>query len=252
MGVANNASPQRDPQKVSANLSEAQHATSPVRFYEFDRFRIDVKRRMLMRDGEPIAIKAKAFDTLLLLVQHRGRLLEKEQLMNRLWPDTVVEEANLTQNIFEVRKVLGETAGDQRFIVTAARRGYRFVGEVCEVAENVAERRNDVAVDDASAKPAAVVVPRVWRHRRLMLAGAAVALGLFAATAVPYVAHRRTTRSADQSWPPAPTLTRLTYGAGLQTDVSWSPDGRRIAYAWDKTAISISGFKASTAASPFD
>jgi len=75
-------------------LSGAERASNPVRFYEFDRFRIDTKRRLLMREGGPIAIKAKALDTLVLLVQNAGRLLEKAELMNRLWPDTAVEEAN--------------------------------------------------------------------------------------------------------------------------------------------------------------
>ena len=228
--MANNASPQRDDQKVSATLSEAQHAANPVRFYEFDRFRIDVKRRLVLHDGEPTAIKAKAFDTLLLLVRHRDRLLEKEELMNRLWPDTAVEEANLTQNIFEVRKALGETAGDQRFIVTVARRGYRFVGDVHEIAENETARQNDVAVEDST--PAAVA-PRLLPHRPWLLATAA-ALGVSAGAAVLYVADRQTTHSAQQSRPLHGTLTRLTYGAGLQTDVSWSPDGGRIAYASDR------------------
>ena len=59
-----------------------------------------------MKVGTPVTIKPKALDTLILLVEHRGRLLEKEELMNRLWPDTAVEEANLTQNIFEVRRAL--------------------------------------------------------------------------------------------------------------------------------------------------
>ena len=109
--MMNDASPQRETQKPSVVLSGAERASNPVRFYEFDRFRIDTNRRLLMRDGLPIAIKAKALDTLVLLVQHAGRLLEKEELMNRLWPDTAVEEGNLTQNIFEVRKALGEVPG---------------------------------------------------------------------------------------------------------------------------------------------
>ena len=144
--MTNHASPQREAQKPSAFLSGAERASNPVRFYEFDRFRIDTKRRLLMRDGGPIAIKAKALDTLVLLVQHAGRLLEKEELMNRLWPDTAVEEANLTQNIFEVRKALGEVPGEQRFIATVARRGYRFVAEVRAIGDEPSAR------DDAGSR----------------------------------------------------------------------------------------------------
>ena len=152
--MTNHASPQREAQKPSAFLSGAERASNPVRFYEFDRFRIDTKRRLLMRDGGPIAIKAKALDTLVLLVQHAGRLLEKEELMNRLWPDTAVEEANLTQNIFEVRKALGEVPGEQRFIATVARRGYRFVAEVRAIGDE-ASARDDLAAGDRQSKAAA-------------------------------------------------------------------------------------------------
>jgi TolB-like protein/DNA-binding winged helix-turn-helix (wHTH) protein/Tfp pilus assembly protein PilF len=105
----------------------------PVCFYEFDQFRIDVRRRLLLRGDEPVAIKPKALDTLLVLVEHRDRVVEKEELMTRLWPDTAVEEANLTQNVFVIRKALGEVPGEQKFIATAARRGYRFVADVREV-----------------------------------------------------------------------------------------------------------------------
>ena len=89
--MTNHARPQREAQKPSAFLAGLR-ASNPVRAYEFDRFRIDTKRTLLTRDGEPVAIKAKALDTLVILVQHAGRLLEKEELMNGLWPDTAVEE----------------------------------------------------------------------------------------------------------------------------------------------------------------
>jgi TolB-like protein/DNA-binding winged helix-turn-helix (wHTH) protein/Flp pilus assembly protein TadD len=140
--VANEARPQRGAQKPSAFLNGPDCASNPVRYYEFERFRLDAKRRLLTRDGEPVAIKPKAFDTLLLLVRHRDRLLEKEELMTRLWPDTIVEEANLTQNVFVVRKALGEAPGEQRFIATVARQGYRFVGDV-------QERRDEPAPGEA-------------------------------------------------------------------------------------------------------
>ena len=163
--MTNYASPQREAQKPSAFLSDAEGASDRVRFYEFDRFRIDTKRRLLTRDGEPIALKAKALDTLVLLVQHAGRLLEKEELMNRLWPDTAVEEANLTQNIFEVRKALGEVPGEQRFIATVARRGYRFVAEVRAIGDE-ASARDDVAAGDAAFQAAARRAPSASRAGR--------------------------------------------------------------------------------------
>ena len=94
-----------------------------VRFYEFEPFRIDVQRRQLLRQSEPVLLPPKALETLLALVERRGRVVDKEELMGLLWPDTVVEEANLTQSVFMARKALGETSGEQRFIATAPRRG---------------------------------------------------------------------------------------------------------------------------------
>ncbi len=186
-----------------------------------------------MRDGEPIALKAKALDTLVLLVQHAGRLLEKEELMNRLWPDTAVEEANLTQNIFEVRKALGEVPGEQRFIATIARRGYRFVADVRAIADEDSAR-DDVAGRNRHSRIAFVGRERFAR-RNVSVAAVAEAIVLSLLGTGLYVASRRPAPIiAGTSSSPQRNLTRLTYGAGLQTDVSWSPDGRRVAYAWDR------------------
>ncbi len=231
--MTNDASPQRDTQKPSAFLSGAERASNLVRFYEFDRFRIDTKRHLLMRDGGPIAIKAKALDTLVLLVQHAGRLLEKEELMNRLWPDTAVEEANLTQNVFEVRKALGEVPGEQRFIATVARRGYRFVAEVRAIADE-ASPRDDLADGDPHST-AALGGPAPFARRTVIYAGVAAAIVLSLLGTGLYIASRRSAPVIPGT-PSSPlrNLTRLTYGAGLQTDVSWSPDGRRVAYAWNR------------------
>jgi Tol biopolymer transport system component/DNA-binding winged helix-turn-helix (wHTH) protein len=231
--MTGDTSPQRKGQKLSAVLSGSTRTSRPVRFYEFDRFRIDTKRHLLMRDGEPIAVKPKALDTLILLVQHPGQLLEKEELMTRLWPDTAVEEANLTQNIFVVRKALGEASGEQRFIATVARQGYRFVGDVREVAEGELSRPED-AVDGEGRPVASSGRAGRLQRRYFIYAGLAIVLSLAGASL--YLAARRAPPNIDTSPSAAHNLTRLTYGPGLQTDVSWSPDGRRVAYAWDKEA----------------
>src|SRR6202140_5644813 len=97
------------------------------RLYEFGPFRLDPAERKLLRDTEIVALTPKAFDTLLLLVRNSGHLLEKDELINSLWPDTFVEEGSLSNNIFLLRKALGE---DPAFIETVPRRGYRFVGAV--------------------------------------------------------------------------------------------------------------------------
>jgi serine/threonine-protein kinase len=99
--------------------------------YEFGEFRLDaVKRVLLKHDGERIALTPKAFDTLLYFVQNSGRLLDKDELLQAVWADTVVEENNLNQHISTLRRALGEKRDEHRFIVTVPGRGYRFIAEV--------------------------------------------------------------------------------------------------------------------------
>ena len=98
-----------------------------LRLYEFGPFRLNPAERRLLRGNEIVALTPKAFDTLHLLVRNSGRLLEKDDLIRILWPDTFVEEGSLSNHIFLLRKALGE---DLAFIETVPRRGYRFVGAV--------------------------------------------------------------------------------------------------------------------------
>ena len=99
--------------------------------YEFDDFKVDAGRRLLLdRDGRPLALTPKAFDTLVYLIQNSDIVLGKETLMRAIWGDTVVEENNLNQCISALRRVLGERRGEHRYIVTVPGRGYRFVAPV--------------------------------------------------------------------------------------------------------------------------
>jgi DNA-binding winged helix-turn-helix (wHTH) protein len=99
--------------------------------YEFDDFRVDPGRRLLLgRDGRPLPVTPKAFDTLIYLVQHADVVLGKETLMRAIWADTAVEENNLNQCISSLRRVLGEKRSEHRYIVTIPGRGYRFVAPV--------------------------------------------------------------------------------------------------------------------------
>ena len=102
-------------------------------FYEFGAFRLDPEEASLLRDGKPVPLKPKVFETLLVLVENHGRLLDKETLMRQLWQDTYVEEANLAVNVSQLRKALGQAEGGPQFIETVPRRGYRFVADVQEV-----------------------------------------------------------------------------------------------------------------------
>lgn len=99
-------------------------------FYEFGKFRMDVRRRLLLRADEPLSLTPKAFDTLLVLVQNRNRVLEKDELMTAIWGDTIVEESGLARNISVLRKLLGESKDEHQFIVTVPGRGYQFVAAV--------------------------------------------------------------------------------------------------------------------------
>lgn len=105
-------------------------------YYEFGVFRLLPTTRILLRNGESVSLTAKVFDLLLLLVENRETLLERETLMNALWPHAVVEESNLTQSIFMLRKALGESREGERFIVTVPGRGYRFAAFVREFRES--------------------------------------------------------------------------------------------------------------------
>jgi TolB-like protein/DNA-binding winged helix-turn-helix (wHTH) protein/Tfp pilus assembly protein PilF len=100
--------------------------------YEFGPFRVDARKRLLVRDGAEVRLPAKAFEILLVLLDERGRLVEKDELMRRVWPDAVVEENNLTVNISALRKSLSEIPGEHRYVLTVPGRGYQFVADVLE------------------------------------------------------------------------------------------------------------------------
>lgn len=104
-------------------------------FYEFDSFRLDPRKRLLWHKNKIVALKSKIFETLLALVQNHGQVLEKEELMRLIWPDAVVEENNLNKNISALRKLLGESTDEHRYILTVPGRGYNFVANVRELAD---------------------------------------------------------------------------------------------------------------------
>src|SRR6266478_938054 len=101
-------------------------------FYEFGRFRLKSDERVLLRGEEFVSLTPKAFDILLTLLENDGRIVRKDDLMKRVWPDTFVEDGNLTQNVSLLRKALGESAIGPQFIETVPRRGYRFVANISE------------------------------------------------------------------------------------------------------------------------
>lgn len=160
---------------------------SQTQVYEFGDFRMDVVKRLLWRrNGAAVPLTPRVFDTLLYLVQHKDAVLDKERLMEAVWPDSIVEENNLSQNISTLRRVFGEDPGSHRFIVTVPGRGYRFVADV-RTRDNVAEDADrDELVSEASspdlnvaAKPTTPELNLPDGKRRVqpvLLAGIAIAL----------------------------------------------------------------------------
>src|SRR6516162_5656655 len=105
--------------------------TASIHIYEFGEFQIDTGRRLLRRlDGTAVPLTPRVFETLLYMVEHHDAVLDKERIMEAVWPDSIVEENNLAQAISKLRQVFGETPGSHSYIVTVPGRGYRFVADV--------------------------------------------------------------------------------------------------------------------------
>ena len=98
--------------------------------HEFGPFRLDTGERLLLRAGQPVSLTPKAFDLLVYLVEHHGRLVSKKELLSAVWSDTFVEEANLTYTISALRRALGDSQDGERYIQTVPTRGYRFLAPV--------------------------------------------------------------------------------------------------------------------------
>lgn len=180
--------------------------------YEFGPFRLSVVERVLWRGQQIVPLTPKCFDTLLVLVRHGGSVVDKEALLRAVWPDSFVEEGNLSQNIFTLRKILGELPDGGQYIQTIPKRGYRLAVQPIPV-------RGEVPAPGTTATPAiSYRAPR--RTSYLLAAGIAVASTLIAAR---WVWPRR------DSVLPAERLTLLTIPNNIAYGVV-SPDGRHIAY----------------------
>ena len=220
---------------------------------EFGSFRIDPASRRLLRDAEVVPIKSKVFDTLLLLVESAGRVVTKDQLMQAIWPDTVVEENNLTQNIYTLRKVLGERPDEHRYIVTVPGQGYRFVADLRredESADLVVEKhtfahivaeeeiatigRGEIAQSfEQKVLPFGAGQPRArskWPATFLLKA-----LLLTASTAA--VIFWRPSQDSKISKAPVrltANFMKLTDNVALDDQPDWSPDGSRIVFVTNR------------------
>jgi TolB-like protein/DNA-binding winged helix-turn-helix (wHTH) protein/Tfp pilus assembly protein PilF len=147
--------------------------------YEFGPFRLIPSERQLWRDKAAVALKPKVFDLLVVLVENSGRLIEKEELMKRIWPDSFVEEANLSVTVSALRRALGEGPEDNRFVETVPRHGYRFVANVkgfSAYSDDPPKPTEDEAVasPDSIASPRPLFSRRVWAVALMVLIGISI------------------------------------------------------------------------------
>jgi DNA-binding winged helix-turn-helix (wHTH) protein/tetratricopeptide (TPR) repeat protein len=164
--------------------------------YDFGRFRCDPREQLLLCEGKPIPLAPKSFDILLALVRSNGRLVTKDELMRQVWPDSFVEEANLTVNISALRKALGEAPGGQQYIETVPKRGYRFITPVAERQQGQLSSPPVKTVAKGGSEEVKVtpqVVPSGPSRRWLVAAGV-----LFAALLVTFLVSSRHTLLTDK------------------------------------------------------
>ena len=158
---------------------EAQSVSASKPIYQFAEFTLDATERILRRDGKIVSLTPKAFDLLLVLVENAGTTVEKDELMKRIWPDSFVEEANLSVNMTSLRRALCEGSNDHRYIETVPRRGYRFVASVGELRDDA--QAVSIGNEIRPADERLITKPRL---RRIVMIGlatfiVAAAAGLF-------------------------------------------------------------------------
>src|SRR6185436_18925183 len=197
--------------------------------WEFDRFTLLREMRLLVSNGTPVPLMSKAFDTLVFLVEHRDRVVTKDELLQAVWPDVIVEEGNLTQQIFLIRKALGDTAQQPRYIATVPGHGYRFMARVKEIVPGWAAVTTPVVQENVSNPVAANGVHTRtslrWHLRWIAFGVTGIVLLTLAGLWL-----LRTSRV-----PTAPVaamrMVRLTSLSGSEIG-RVSPDGRHVLFEW--------------------
>jgi eukaryotic-like serine/threonine-protein kinase len=231
------------------------------RVWEFGPFRLDEAERTLLRDGGPVGLTPKVFDTLVALLERSGHLVEKDELMTRLWPDTFVEEGALTRNISDLRKALGEV----KYVETVPKRGYRFVAPVREISDESAVSIVDMTTEaqlaieeEEEGEPTALSMreqqTRPERSLKTYLATLLTGGVLIAVGALGLRQFLKPKTSSDETRRPFQNMqvSRFTASGNVQT-AAISPDGKYIATALEEgglqslwvrqVAVNTSGFR---------
>src|SRR5262245_39572262 len=215
------------------------------RVWEFGPFRLDEAERVLLRDGKLVKLTPKVFDTLVVFLEGAGRLVEKNELMARLWPDAFVEEGALTRNISDLRKALGE----EKYVETIPKCGYRFVGPVREISDEsailIVEKAVEAQViieDENETTPTAPSLPeRQKRFRHGLKSPVATALAsviLIAGAALGWREFTKPRRASDETRRafPAIHVGRFTASGNILIAVI-SPDGKYVATVLDEGGL---------------
>jgi Tol biopolymer transport system component/DNA-binding winged helix-turn-helix (wHTH) protein len=191
--------------------------------FAFGPFRLDMHERVLLRSGAPVALTPKALAILIVLVERHGHIVNKDELIRAVWPDTTVEEGNLTQNVHTLRKVLGPRDDSGIAIETVPRRGYRLNGDI-----RLLDELRVVPPASSVASPI-----RSRSHRWLWIAAALVTIT--AGTVYGTYRGRTSTAAASMDLPPPAVIARpINSLAGDKNTPTLSPDGDRVAFVWNR------------------
>lgn len=218
-------------------------------FYEFGSFRLETTERILLRDQEFVPLTPKAYETLLALVESGGRIVEKEELLKKIWPDTIVEEVSLAKKVSILRRTLGEDI-THHYIETVPRRGYRFVAAVRELwqeGEPPISDQSGAAIEpvatDLENRGAKIAMPlprnsmplsagsvlQSFSVGRLVWLTVLVGVGLLTGLSFWRVASRPASRASTI---PLKTIPLTTF-QGRENQLAFSPDGNQMAFVWN-------------------
>jgi Tol biopolymer transport system component/DNA-binding winged helix-turn-helix (wHTH) protein len=219
-------------------------------YHEFGAFRLAPDQHRLYRHGEVVLLPPKEFDLLLLLVRNAGQLMDRERLISALWPNTVVEEANLNVHISALRKALADSSSEQHFIETVPRLGYRFIAPVTEVNEPektppkppsaaaLSSSRAGEELDDRKVEqrfPQTVTERPGWL-KRYPQAALILTLGILTAALLGILAvlffNADRPNPVDNAGDSSVSVVPLTTYAGSESQPAFSPDGNQIAFTW--------------------
>jgi Tol biopolymer transport system component/DNA-binding winged helix-turn-helix (wHTH) protein len=201
--------------------------------FSFGEFEVDATKRLLFKDGQTVRLKSKTFDLLLILIERRGEVLSKNDLLDLVWTNQYVEENNLTVHVAALRKVLGETKNEHRFIVTVPGQGYKFVGELNDGNRNIMfETRtlSRIVIEEEEARNE-TALPSAGRFRvsfkKWQIALAFLVLLAVLGTAGYVWRSGRKTNAMFQ----VASITRLTTSGKIGFALALSPDGKLYAYS---------------------